>query len=124
VPFSPELGSAVLSGRTDYARIVDPITARKAKETPGMSSLNFYQSVIQGTWPNAKKKPFDDPRVRRAVHLAFERAVLVDVTKDVAPMMVGGFIYPFSEFATPLDQLVKRPATRTTPRQPSRRPSP
>ena len=109
VPFSPELGSAVLSGRTDYARIVDPITARKAKETPGMSSLNFYQSVIQGTWPNAKKKPFDDPRVRRAVHLAFERAVLVDVTKDVAPMMVGGFIYPFSEFATPLDQLVKRP---------------
>lgn len=115
VPFSPELGSAVLSGRTDYARIVDPITARKAKETPGMSSLNFYQSVIQGTWPNAKKKPFDDPRVRRAVHLAFERAVLVDVTKDVAPMMVGGFIYPFSEFATPLDQLVKRPGYQDDP---------
>ena len=115
VPFSPELGSAVLSGRTDYARIVDPITARKAKDTPGMSSLNFYQSVIQGTWPNAKKKPFDDPRVRRAVHLAFERAVLVDVTKDVAPMMVGGFIYPFSEFATPLDQLTKRPGYQDDP---------
>jgi ABC-type transport system substrate-binding protein len=30
------------------------------------------------------------------------------VVKDVAPMMVGGFIYPFSEFATPLDQLTKR----------------
>jgi peptide/nickel transport system substrate-binding protein len=109
LPFSPELGSAVLAGRTDYARIVDPITARKAKETPGMSSLNYYQSVIQATWPNAKKKPFDDPRVRRAVHLAFDRAVLVDVTKDVAPMMVGGFIYPFSDFATPLAELVKRP---------------
>jgi peptide/nickel transport system substrate-binding protein len=109
LPFSPELGSAVLSGRTDYARIVDPITARKANSTPGMSSLNFYQSVIQGTWPNAKRKPFDDARVRRAVHLVFDRAVLVDVVKDVAPMMVGGFIYPFSEFATPLDQLVKRP---------------
>src|SRR5689334_13618780 len=39
LPFSPELGSAVLAGRTDYARIVDPVTARKAKETPGMSSL-------------------------------------------------------------------------------------
>jgi peptide/nickel transport system substrate-binding protein len=109
LPFSPELGSAVLSGRTDYARIVDPVTARKAQATPGMSSLNFYQSVIQGTWPNAKKKPFDDGRVRRAVHLVLDRAVLVDVVKDVAPMMVGGFIYPFSEFATPLDQLVKRP---------------
>ena len=109
LPFSPELGSAVLAGRTDYARIVDPVTSRKAKTTPGMSSLNYYQSVIQGTWPNAKKKPFDDPRVRRAVHLVFERAVLVDVVKDVAPMLVGGFIYPFSEFATPLDQLEKRP---------------
>jgi ABC-type transport system substrate-binding protein len=115
LPFSPELGSAVLSGRTDYARIVDPITARKAQATPGMSSLNFYQSVIQGTWPNAKKKPFDDPRVRRAVHLVFERAVLVDVVKDVAPMMVGGFIYPFSDFATPLDQLAKRPGYQSDP---------
>jgi len=108
LPFSPELGSAVLSGRTDYARIVDPVTARKANATPGMSSLNFYQSVIQGTWPNATKKPFDDARVRRAVHLVLDKHVLVDVVKDVAPMMVGGFIYPFSEFATPLDQLEKR----------------
>ena len=108
LPFSAELGSAVLSGRTDYARIVDPVTAGKAKATPGMSSLNFYQSVIQGTWPNATKKPFDDARVRRAVHLVLDKHVLVDVVQDVAPMMVGGFIYPFSEFATPLDQLEKR----------------
>src|SRR5262245_66682475 len=74
-----------------------------------MSSLNYYQSLSQSTWPNGKKKPFDDPRVRRAVHLVFDRAVLVDVVKDVAPMMVGGFIYPFSAFATPLPDLVKRP---------------
>src|SRR5258706_164891 len=48
LPFSPELGSGLLSGRTDYARILDPITARKAKATSGMSSTDFYQSVIQG----------------------------------------------------------------------------
>jgi ABC-type transport system substrate-binding protein len=115
LPFSPELGSSVLAGRTDYARIVDPVSSRKAQATPGMSSLNYYQSVIQGTWPNTKKKPFDDPRVRRAVHLAFERAVLVDVVKDVAPMLVGGFIYPFSEFATPLNQLEKVPGYQADP---------
>ena len=65
LPFSTELGSAVLSGRVDYIRITDPVTWRKAKETPGMSVARFNQSVIQGTWVNSKKKPFDDPRVRR-----------------------------------------------------------
>jgi ABC-type transport system substrate-binding protein len=108
IPFSPELGSAILSNRVDYGRIVDPVTARKAKSTPGMLTTAFNQSVIQGTWVNNKKKPFDDPRVRRAVHLAFDRPVLVDVVKDVAPMQVGGFIYPFSDFATPKAELFKQ----------------
>ena len=108
VPFSPELGAAILSNRVDYAQIVDPVTARKAKATPGMSTTAFNQSVIQATYMNDKKKPFDDPRVRRAFHLALDRHVLVDVTKDVAPMRVGGFLYPFSEFATPTEQLFKR----------------
>jgi peptide/nickel transport system substrate-binding protein len=115
LPFSPELGSAILSNRVDYARIVDPVTSRKAKETKGMSSTNFYQSVIQGTWVNSKKKPLDDPRVRRALHLVFDKPVLVDVVKDVAPMMVGGFIYPFSEFATPKDELAKRVGYQADP---------
>jgi len=106
--FSPELGSALLANRVDYGRIVDPVTGRKAKDTPGMTSTDYYQSVIQGVWVNTKKKPLDDPRVRRAFHLVFDRQVLVDVVKDVAPMMVGGFIYPFSDFATPRNELTKR----------------
>ena len=106
--FSPELSSSLLAGRTDYARLLDPPSARRVQATAGMSTLNFHQSVIQATWMNAKKKPFDDPRVRRACHLALDKAVLVDVVKDNAPMMVGGFIYPFSEFATPKADLEKR----------------
>ena len=108
LPFSPELGSALLSGRIDYARLLDPGSARKVKETKGMSTVDFYQSVIQATWMNNKKKPMDDPRVRRAFHLVLDKPVLVDVVKDIAPMMVGGFIYPFSDFATPKAELGKR----------------
>ena len=72
---------------------------------------------------NNKKKPFDDPRVRRAFHLVLDKPVLVDVVKDVAPMMVGGFIYPFSEFATPIAEL-EQAARATRPTRPprSRRP--
>jgi peptide/nickel transport system substrate-binding protein len=108
LPFSTELGSAILSGRVDYIRITDPVTARKAKATPGLSTTAFNQSVIQATWVNTKRKPFDDPRVRRALHLALDRPALIDVVKDVTPMRVGGFIYPFSEFATPPEELDKR----------------
>ncbi len=107
-PFSPELGAALLSGKLDYARLLDPVSAKKVKDTPGMSATDFYQSVIQAVWVNNERKPLNDPRVRRAMHLVFDRQVLVDVVKDVAPMLVGGFIYPFSEWATPSEELSKR----------------
>ncbi len=108
LPFSPELGSGLLAGRTDYARLIDPVTRKEVDKRDGMTATDYYQSVIQAVWVNAKRKPFDDPRVRRAMHLVFDRPVLVDVVKDVAPMMVGGFIYPFSDVATPKAELAKR----------------
>ena len=108
LPFSPEMASALLSNRVDYVRVTDPATMKRVAQTPGMSGAQYYQSVIHAVWPNNKKKPFDDPRVRRAMHLVLDRPVLVEVAKDLAPTMVGGFIYPFSEFATPKDELEKR----------------
>ena len=115
LPFSTEMASAILSGRVDYVRATDPATARKAKTTPGMSTATYYQSVIHATWVNNKRKPLDDPRVRRAMHLVLDQPVLVEVVKDVAPTMVGGFIYPFSEFATPKEELEKRPGYQPDP---------
>jgi ABC-type transport system substrate-binding protein len=114
-PFSPELGAALLSGRIDYARLLDPVSLKKIQETSGMSGTDYYQSVIQAVWVNNTRKPLDDPRVRRAMHLVFNRPVLVEVVKEVAPMMVGGFIYPFSEFSTPKAKLAERPGYQADP---------
>ena len=107
-PFSPELGSSFLSGKVDYARIMDPISWRKAKEMPGVTATAMNQSVIQAYYFNMKRKPFADPRVRRALHLATDRHVLVDVVKDTAPMQVGGFVYPFHEWSTQKGEMEKR----------------
>jgi peptide/nickel transport system substrate-binding protein len=107
-PFSPELGSALLAGKIDYARLLDPVSWKRAKETPGMTAMEFNQSVIQAVWVNNKKKPFADPRVRRAMHLSLDRHVLVDVVKDVAPMLIGGFVYPFGDFGAPPEEMAKR----------------
>ena len=52
------------------------------------------------------------------MHLALDKPVLVDVVKDVAPIMIGGFIYPFSEFANPKEELAKRLGYQTGPTAP------
>jgi ABC-type transport system substrate-binding protein len=74
----------------------------------GRTAAVFNQSVIQAFWMNQKKKPFQDVRVRRAIHLAMDRPTLVEVVKDTAPMQVGGFVYPFHEASTPRAELEKR----------------
>ena len=107
-PFSPELGSSFLSGKIDYARLLDPVSWRKAKEIKGVTATAHNQSVVQAFWCNEKKKPFADPRVRRAIHLAMDRNALIEVVKDTAPMQIGGFVYPFHEYSTPKAELVKR----------------
>src|SRR5438034_11675254 len=108
MPFSAELGSAFLSGKLDYARLLDPVSWRKAKEMQGVTAAAFNQSVIQAVWMNMKKKPLADVRVRRAMHLAMDRHTLVEVVKDTAPMQVGGFVYPFHEMSTPRAELEKK----------------
>ena len=50
--FSPELGGALLTGKIDYGRLLDPVTLQKVQATPGMTGTNFYQSVIQAVWVN------------------------------------------------------------------------
>jgi ABC-type transport system substrate-binding protein len=35
-----------------------------------LSTASYNQCVIHATYLNNKKKPLDDPRVRRAMHLA------------------------------------------------------
>src|SRR5262249_300627 len=64
--------------------------------------------VIIAHWINNEKKPFGDPGVRRAMHLVLDRHALTELVKDVSPSLLGGFLYPFSEYATPTAELVER----------------
>src|SRR5256884_6890648 len=107
-PFSPELGSALLTGKIDYWRLLGPVSWRRAKDMRGMTAAEFNQSVIQAVFMNNKKPPLGDPRVRRAMHLALDRHALVEVVKDVATMSVGGFVYPFHELSTPAAELISK----------------
>ena len=90
LPFSPEMASAILAGRVDYVLATDPATARKAKATPSMSTGTIYQSVAHATWVNHKKKPLDDPRVRRAMPpLAFTAALILCQKRASRRWLIG-----------------------------------
>src|SRR5256712_11464898 len=73
-----------------------------------MTAGEFPQGAIRGVFINNKKAPPGAPRARRAMPLALDRHALVDVVKDVAPMLVGGFVYPFHELSTPAAELVSK----------------
>src|ERR1700674_3330135 len=84
LPFSPEMASAILSNRVDYVLATDPVTFRKAKAMPEISTHTQSQGVGHAAWIHNKKKPPDDPRVRRALNPAPDPRVLAEVVKDVA----------------------------------------
>ena len=57
---------------------------------------------------NNEKKPFDDPRVRRALTLAIDRREASKALSQISLMkFVGGLFRPGSEFATPEAELSK-----------------
>ena len=59
---------------------------------------------------NAQKKPFDDPRVRRALSLGLDRWTASDgLGRQSRARWPGGIVRPGSDFAAPESELVKYP---------------
>jgi peptide/nickel transport system substrate-binding protein len=57
---------------------------------------------------NTEKKPFDDPRVRRALTLAIDRTEASKALSQISVMkFVGGLFRPGAQFATPEAELSK-----------------
>ena len=105
LPFSPEMASALLSNRVDYVRVTDPATMKRVAQTPAMSGAQYYQSVIHAIWPNNKKKPFSIRACAGPCTWCSTGPFWSRSRRTWRRTMVGGFIYPFSEFATPKDEL-------------------
>ena len=108
VPFSPELGSGILSGRVDYGQRHRSRDLQEGAGHQGDGRLLIQPERDPRDLYQHQEGPMADPRVRRAMHLALDRPTLIEAIKDVAPMQIGGFMYPFSDLATPKAELVKR----------------
>ena len=89
----PPTGAAFIAGQLDYAEAVGgPDVQKKIKALPNATFGNFKHPSFQGIWVNHARGPFNDPRVRRAVHLTLNRLALREATLAVQPEIGIGWL--------------------------------
>ena len=114
IPAWTDRGTAVLTGQADYSPNVSLETHAegiKRKDIVGTvrypGEFNSYQVHI-----NNERKPFNDPRVRRAINLAVSRQNLIKAFGTQEPIVLTRWMTHASEFATPLKELETLPGYR------------
>jgi ABC-type transport system substrate-binding protein len=106
-------GTAVLTNQVDLSWNVSKETWDEgAKRTDVMrtnrvTTFGAYQVII-----NTHQKPFDDPRVRRAVHLALNRQGLIEAFKTQEQIDLSRWVPHGGEYATPRDTIATLPGYR------------
>ncbi|MFP5379128.1 MAG: ABC transporter substrate-binding protein [Vicinamibacteria bacterium] len=86
---------ALETGDVDVISRVPPPDMRRLQEDPRITVLRTASIGAQQFRFNVTKKPFDDPRVRRAISYAVDRRAIVD-------SLVAGFATPSTSALTPI----------------------
>ena len=113
VPAWSDRGTAVLTNQVDMSWNVSKETWDEgAKRTDSMrtnrvTTFGAYQVII-----NTRQKPFDDPRVRRAVHLALNRQGLIQAFSTQEQIDLSRWVPHGGQFATPRETIATLPGYR------------
>jgi ABC-type transport system substrate-binding protein len=112
-PAWSDRGTAILSGQADLSWNVSKETFEEGQKRK--NEIGTYMIAGAGAYMiyfNTAKKPFDDPRVRRALHLALSRQDLFEAFKTQEPLIYTRYMSHGFEFATPPDDVLKIPGFR------------
>ena len=90
--FGPGTAAAFLAGQLDWAAGLTPPAAAEANTTAGLNALQFNHPSYAGIWFNTEKAPFDDPRVRRAIHLVTDQPAIKRAVADITDAQAQGWI--------------------------------
>ncbi|MBV7328316.1 ABC transporter substrate-binding protein [Chloroflexi bacterium TSY] len=113
VPAWADRGTAVLTGQADFSWNVSVDTwnegaTRDELMVAHAPCLNSHMIAINNT-----ASPLDDPRVRRAIHLAVDRQAIIDAFAPVwEPAFVTRWLPIASPFSTPVDEILTMPGYR------------
>jgi peptide/nickel transport system substrate-binding protein len=113
VPAWADRGTAVLTGQADFSFNVSFDTWTEGSQREGLLTarapcLNSHMFAI-----NNSVAPFDNPQVRRAIHLAVDRQAIIDAFTPVwEPAFVSRWLPAASPYATPYDEILTLPGYR------------
>jgi peptide/nickel transport system substrate-binding protein len=106
VPAWSDRGTAVLTNQADLSWNVSKETWDEGAKrtdtinTNRVTTFGAYQVIM-----NTRVKPFDDPRVRRAVHLALDRQGLIQAFSTQEQIDLSRWVPHGGMFATPRDKI-------------------
>ena len=105
VPAWTDRGTAVLTGQADFSWNVSRDTWEEGKNRSDIVQVALLANfgALEVKWNN-EKAPFDDPRVRRAIHLAVNRHDAIAVYREETNNL-SRWMSPGGEGATPDDVL-------------------
>ncbi len=75
-------GSALIAGDTDLMQTLRPTDYDKMKSSDGVDALNVASGQFCNVNFGCDSKPFNDPRVRKALALTIDRAAMVDFVTE------------------------------------------
>jgi peptide/nickel transport system substrate-binding protein len=114
VPAWVDRGTAVLTAQADFSFNVsqDTWAEGNTRDEIGVARaacLNSHMIAINNTRP-----PLDDPRVRRAIHLAVDRQAVIDAFTPVwEPAFITRWLPMATSYATPIEQIMEMPGYRS-----------
>lgn len=113
VPSFPDRGTAVLTDQADLSWNVGKDTWDEGASRP--DSFKTHRNAAYGAYCvyiNTSVEPFDDPRVRRAMHLALDRQSLIRVFESQEQINLSRWIPRTDQFATPREEVEQLPGYR------------
>ena len=103
---STNRSAALLAGNVDFAQTIDPAAYERMQNDERYEVQPFSSYSFCGIWFNMDREPWNDPKVRRAMWLAFDRVAAHEVVSEWLYGYPGGMGWTFPDQAYQLPQTV------------------